>query len=122
MCAPRSVCPSPPTDEIHPDWCEERVHDLSAATANPVGRAPDVRSYNKGDTLGWLFGEFDFDEKPGDIADELFEDGDDWTTLLAVMSQGSMQWSDAGHLYLVARRSAIARQDFSHVLAAVCSS
>jgi len=33
-----------------------------------------------------------------------------------------MLWSDAGELYLIARRSAIARQDFSNVLAEVCSS
>jgi len=114
--------PFPEPDEIWPDWGDERVYEISAATATPPQNNPADKRSKQNARAGWLFGEFDFDETPGEVADRHFEDGDDWTTLLAVESNGSMLWSDAGELYLIARRSAIARQDFSNVLAEVCSS
>jgi hypothetical protein len=55
-------------------------------------------------------------------ADELMLDGDDWINLAAFHSVGSMQLSDAGHLYVLVRRSALERLDFSGAIAACCSS
>ena len=40
---------------------------------------------------------------------------DDWTNLLAISSVGSMQWGDAGSLYLLVRRGDLSRGDFSRV-------
>ncbi|HEV2293864.1 MAG TPA: DUF1963 domain-containing protein [Tepidisphaeraceae bacterium] len=113
----------PGDDEIWPDWGGERVYEVLPATAKPKGRDPRKRSREFGETLGWLQGSMDeVFGTPGEIADDRFEDGNDWINLLAIESEGSMQWSDAGHLYLLIRRSALKKRDFSNVLAAACSS
>lgn len=115
--------PFPPDDEIWPDWGGERVYEVLPATAKPKGRDPKKRSREFGETLGWLQGETDgVFGTPGEIADSHFAVGDDWINLLAIESEGSMQWSDCGHLYLLIRRSAMERRDFSNVIAAACSS
>jgi hypothetical protein len=113
----------PADDEIWPDWGDERVYEILPATAKPKGRDAKRRSRESDETLGWLQGSMDdVFGTPGEIADERFEDGDDWINLLALYSVGSMQWSDCGHLYLLIRRSALKKRDFSNVLAAVGSS
>ncbi|MEM1041991.1 MAG: DUF1963 domain-containing protein [Bacteroidota bacterium] len=46
----------------------------------------------------------------------------DWFTLLTVQSRGSMQWGDAGDLYVVIHKADLARSDFSRVQATMYSS
>jgi hypothetical protein len=112
----------PSDDQIWPDWGGVRVYEVLPATAKPKGRDPKKRSREFGETLGWLQGSMDeVFGKPGELADDRLQDGDDWINLLAIESEGSMQWSDSGHLYLLIRRSALKKRDFSHVLAAACS-
>jgi hypothetical protein len=113
----------PADDEIWEDWAGERVYEILPATAKPKGRNVKKRSSQFGETLGWLQGEMDeVFGTPGEIADDGFQDGNDWINLLAVMSDGSMQWSDCGHLYFLIRRSAMKKHDFSNVIAMACSS
>ena len=113
----------PADDEIWPDWGGVRVYEILPATARPKGRDAKKRSSQSGETLGWLFGKMDpVFGTPGELADSAFQDGDDWINLLAVESEGSMQWSDCGHLYFLIRRSALAKLDFSNVIAQACSS
>jgi hypothetical protein len=114
---------APKDDEIWPDWTDTRIYEVLPGLLNPPGRDPKERSDESGETLGWFFGEMDeVFGTPGEVADERMQDGDDWINLLAIMSEGSMEWSDAGHLYLLIRRSALAKLDFSNVLAVCCSS
>ena len=48
--------------------------------------------------------------------------GDDWTSLLTLLNVGSMYWGDAGRLYVLIRRAALARADFTDVRLSVgCS-
>jgi hypothetical protein len=113
----------PADDEIWPDWGGERVYEVLPATGKPKGRTAKPRSTESAGTLGWLQGSmWDVFGTPGEIADYQLGDGDDWINLLALKSVGSMQWSDAGHLYLLIRRSALEKLDFSHVIAEACSS
>lgn len=113
----------PADKDIWEDWCGERVYEVLPATTKPKGRDAKKRSNKSGETIGWLQGSMDeCFGTPGEMADAAFADGDDWINLLAVESDGSMQWSDAGHLYFLIRRSALEKHDFSRVLAVVGSS
>jgi hypothetical protein len=114
----------PADDDIWPDWTKTRVYDLvSVKFAAKPKDAILGDSYGRSPLAGWLFGEmYGGFGTAGEAADEQFRDGDDWINLLAILSVGSMTWSDAGHLYLLVRRSALARGDFSDVIAAVRSS
>ena len=115
--------PQPADPDIWPDWGDIRQYEPLPATTKPKGRNPKKRSEKLGDTLGWLFGSmWDCFGTPGEVADERFLDGDDWITLLTCESVGTMQWSDAGHLYFLIRRSDLAKLDFSNVQVACCSS
>jgi hypothetical protein len=112
----------PADDEVWEDWTGERIYTSFPVTPTPPGRDATVRSNQFGETLGALFGEMpDYYGSPGAMADGRFLDGTDWIVLLEVGSDGNMQWSDAGSLYFVVRRSALARGDLSGVLAAACS-
>jgi hypothetical protein len=105
------------------DWGGQRIYELVPVTF--VAPPKEVRELDAvGQRAGWLFSKIPdiWQTTPGEIADEAFRDGDDWISVLALESIGSMQWSDAGELFLVARRSSIERGDFSDVLSAICSS
>ena len=79
--------------------------------------------YGPGKPAGWIFGEvYGGFGTAGEFADYAMLDGDDWINLLAIESVGSMCWSDAGHLYVLIRRSDLERGDFCNVLGAVGSS
>ena len=69
------------------------------------------------EVAGWVLGEFAGMEgkTAAQHAEEFDLDGDDWINLLAITSSGSMEWGDGGHLYLLIRRSDLARVDFSRV-------
>ena len=112
----------PAEDDIWPDWGNERVYEILPATTKKSGAAKK-RADEEENSLGWLLGEMeDYFGTPGEIADDLFEDGGDWINLLAVQSVGSMQWSDCGHLYVLIRRSALIARDFSKTVSLACSS
>jgi uncharacterized protein DUF1963 len=113
---------APAADAIWPDWGGERMYQLLPATAVPRGRDATTGSHERGGKLGWLFGEMSgVYGTAGELADQRFQDGDDWINLLAVESQGSMMWSDSGDLYFLIRRSALEKLDFSNVIAEACS-
>ena len=108
-------CAQPADDEIWQDW-----GDMSSYDAVPLTVVQDDVN---DDCDGWLLGEMaDWTgETPGAIADAAFLEGDDWINLLAIKSVGSMQWSDCGHLYLLARRNNLERGDLSGVIATILS-
>ncbi len=115
----------PTNAQVWPDWCDHRVYELIPVA--PLGEKQKYRGRGKlrgkGEMAGWLFGKMDdYFGTPGEMANTAMRDGDDWINLLAIKSKGSMEWSDMGHLYLLIRRSDLAKGDFSGVLAAVCSS
>ena len=114
---------APAEDDIWPDWTNRRVYDLVPVAFAPAPKDEVLgESYRPSPQAGWLFGEmYGGFGTAGEVADTEFRDGDDWINLLAVLSVGSMTWSDAGHLYLLIRRSALARGDFSDVISAVGS-
>ena len=107
-------------DEVFLDAAEDGVYDCLPATAT---LDPAIEEEPEDAALGHLFGQMqDYYGTPGKTADYALADGDDWIVLLEVGSYDSMQWSDSGSLYLLISREALARLDFSNVLAAVCSS
>ena len=107
-------------DEVFLDAAEDGVYDVLPATAT---LAPGVEEEPEDAALGHFFGEMqDYYGTPGESAGDALADGDDWIVLLEVGSYDSMQWSDSGSLYLLITRDALARLDFSNVVAAVCSS
>ncbi len=107
----------PLPEEMSCDWANITMYDLVPLTVKQKGDATDDRD-------GWLFGEMDewTSQNPGETADALFAEGNDWINLLAITSVGSMQWSDCGHLYLIIRRSDLLRGEFSGVLTTIESS
>jgi len=119
---------APADDDIHPDWTGQRVYETVPAKALPPEKRKntgddDDEHEEPGKTIGWLQGSMtDYYGTPGEIADDFFQDGDDWINLLALHSRGSMEWSDSGDLYFLIRRSALKARDFSNVLAIACSS
>ena len=119
---------APADDDIHPDWTGQRVYETVPAKALPPEDRKDTADeddeYEEPDkTIGWLQGSMDdYFGTPGEIADDFFQDGDDWINLLALHSRGSMMWSDSGDLYFLIRRSALKARDFANVLAIACSS
>ncbi len=107
-------------DEVFLDAAEDGVYDCLPATAT---MAREIEDAEEDAALGHFFGEMqDYYGTPGETAGHALADGDDWIVLMEVGSVGSMQWSDCGSLYLLIRREALARLDFCHVIAAVCSS
>lgn len=107
----------PADSEIWEDWTGTRVYEILPAAAQPAPDAAKQRS------VAYLFGEMDgCFGTVDDIADRRFQEGDDWIALLSVKSVGSMQWSDAGDLYFFIRKTALAKLEFSNVIAAACSS
>jgi hypothetical protein len=113
---------SPPADdEIRPNF-DQRVYKLVPVSPAPAKGVDEV--IDESDRrAGWLLGEMDdIFGTPGEIAGHASREGDDWINLLAIESIGSMQWSDCGHLYLLVRRSDLAKGDLSQVLASVESS
>ena len=119
---------APADDDIHPDWTGQRVYEVIPAEALPPEERKDTADDDDeheepDETVGWLQGSMDeYFGTPGEIADDFFQDGDDWINLLALHSRGSMEWSDSGDLYFLIRRSALRARDFSNVLAIACSS
>jgi hypothetical protein len=105
-------------DDICPDWTGQRVYRLIPVTAAAQSRFKKTPT-RPDKSAGWFFGGIMDDDGPGEVADQQFKDGDDWINLLAVLSVGSMMWSDCGHLHLLIRKSALAALDFSKVVAAV---
>ncbi len=108
----------PASEKIWSDWCGTQFYSTVALTV-VEGSADSVW-----DTCGgWLFGEMsEVFGTPGEEADRAMKDGTDWINLFAVTSVGNMQWSDAGHLYFLIRRSDLAMPDFSDVLGVIRSS
>jgi uncharacterized protein YwqG len=115
---------APSDDEIWPDWTDERIYEVRPAASAATEGGDEEESADEQDAeIAWLFGEMsEVFGTPGELADSRLVDGDDWINLLGVNSVGSMQWSDAGELYLLIRRSALKARDFSHVIAQACSS
>jgi hypothetical protein len=111
----------PSEGDIWPDWGNKRVYEVVPIRTD--SKSKPGRKQNEPDrTAGWLLGEMSgVFGTAGEQADYAMLDGDDWINVLAIKSVGSMQWSDVGHLYLLARRSRIEKGDFSQVLGAVCS-
>jgi hypothetical protein len=113
--------PRPAKDEIWPDWMNISVYEVVPLTLRPdPERAGKEKTGRK--SAGWFFGEDDGFGAAGEMADDAFMDGDDWINLLVLKSVGSMQWSDAGYLYLLIRQSDLAKADFSRVFGAMRSS
>lgn len=109
--------PRPVADEIWPDWTGTAVYEVMPVTGTLGSKASrsgaeDARPRD----VGWLFGNVaEMDGTAGSIADDCDLSGDDWIHLMALHSVGSMQWSDCGILYLIGRRSDLAKGDFSSV-------
>jgi hypothetical protein len=55
------------------------------------------------------------------VAEDPNGPGTDWMCLLTLYSAGTMQWSDAGLLYLLIRKSDLAARDFTRVCMTICS-
>lgn len=65
--------------------------------------------------VGWLLGDLMWvDGSAREHAANFNLEGDDWMNLLTVLSAGSMEWGDCGMLYLLIRRSDLAKADFTH--------
>lgn len=112
----------PLEDEIweHPD---DLVPLFVGKDQTDIGDDEDDDDDRGQESGGWLFGDVSTAFTPvGEIADRMFQDGDDWINLLAIKSVGSMQWSDCGHLYLLIRREHLMAKDFSRVIASIESS
>jgi hypothetical protein len=116
--------PRPDPGFVWPDWTGARIYQAVPVSSHRPVRPAGTKKPKKPSTAGWLFSEISraWDGSAGEVADREFRDGDDWINLLAIHSVGSMQWSDAGDLFLVIRRSDLERGDFSNVLGAVYSS
>jgi len=105
-------CARRPADsDLWPDWMDTRVYQILPVT---LKRCKQPIPQQK-DSVGWLFGQV-AGEACGEIANRQLQDGDDWINLLAIQSVGSMEWSDSGELYVLIRRSALQKLDFSQVI------
>jgi len=114
----------PAEDDIWPDWTDERVYHV--VPVQSALHAASDRSHAKSDakprSAGHLLGiPAKIDGTAGDFAEYRNLSGDDWITLLTLHSVGSMQWSDAGLLYILIRRSHLQQRDFSRAFAVICS-
>ena len=99
-------CPIPSKKEIWTD-CGSRTYSVLALKASPEKDWTEA---------GWLLGAFEEEDAAG-IADEQDCSGDDWITLLAIESVGSMVWSDCGKFHFAIRRSDLEKGDFAKVCA-----
>jgi hypothetical protein len=114
--------PRPHQDEIWPANPYESLYDLVPLKVRTESGAKPLADYGEKNCCGWLFGEVDdFWGTAGSLAFDARHSGDDWINLLAIDSVGSMQWSDCGHLYLLARRRDLSAGDLSKVVAVICS-
>jgi hypothetical protein len=102
----------PGTGEIWADWNMETVYSpVPLQTTNANG-------WN--DVGGQLLGDFADDEGgAAGIAEANERSGDDWITLVAISSTGSMLWSDCGWFHIAIRRQDLLKQDFSNVCASL---
>jgi len=125
----------PHPEDIWPDWQNVAVYEMLELNSRFRGtdamekrrekekKAAEKAGAPRSRDAGHLFGEpLAMGDTAGDIADMLDRSGNDWINLLTLRSQGSMQWSDAGYLNIVIRRSELEKGDFSNVCGAIWSS
>jgi hypothetical protein len=87
--------------------------DLSLAVIEADAQDPKPAGHRD---VGWMLAEIDgADGTTADMAESAGLAGDAWVNLLAIRSCGTMNLSDSGTLYVLIRRSDLARGDFSKV-------